>query len=51
VTCVCDPPLCGGADLDADEAGYCKACADLDAEDHCLRCSFECCQYDGDYRG
>lgn len=45
--CVCDDPenYCGGADLDPDEVGYCKACADQDPEEHCLICPFECCAH------
>lgn len=52
--CVCPQPevFCGGADTEPGEFGYCQACADLDGEEHCLRCPFECCaQIDGDGGG
>lgn len=45
--CVCNDPenICGGADTDPWEPGYCKACAGLDGEEHCLRCPFDCCAH------
>ena len=40
--CVCSGDVCCGEGYE-DEPGTCVACAALDGEEHCPRCTYDCC--------